>query len=86
MENTDDDIQLISIDKLDYGTIRVIIKIKGCTFKRLFHPSYPVVWNDQDCTFNDCLAMTPEQEKDLEGIFIAWMKTNNTNVKLLTEQ
>jgi hypothetical protein len=86
MENPNNDIQLISIDKLAFGTIVIIIKIKGCTFKRLSHPSYPVVWNDQDGTFNDCLAMTPEQEKDLEGIFIAWMKTNNTNVKLLTEQ
>jgi len=71
-----EDIELISADVLDAGTLRMVFRIKGHLFKRLSNRYYPVVWNDEEGTFNDCLAMKPEQEKELEGIFKAWAITN----------
>lgn len=84
------EIKIISAEKLSMtgaGTIRIMVEIKGNLFKRLYTPNYPVVWHDEYCTFNDCLAMTPEQESDLEGIFKAYMLTKGlTEDRLLTEK
>lgn len=73
-----EEIVLNSIEKLEKGTTRIIITIKGKAFKRLSHPMYPPVWNDIEHHFNDCEAMTSEQESDLEGIFLAWVEQNRT--------
>lgn len=69
------EVEIISADVLDGGTLRMIISINGHHFKRLANARYPVVWNDEHHTFNDCLDMTRDQESDLEGIFQAWAFT-----------
>lgn len=73
------EVNVISAEKLERGTIRVMVEVKGYLFKRLFHPMYPVVWYDEYGTFNDCQAMQPGQEKELEAIFKAWMIENKVD-------
>jgi hypothetical protein len=82
-----DEVKFISAERLEKGTIRIIVEVKGNVFRRLFMPGYPVVWHDEHGTFNGCLAMTTEQEKELEAIFKAWMIENKTDEsKLLIKQ
>lgn len=79
------EVKVVSAEKLEHGTIRMMVEIKGHLFKRLFQRGYPVVWNDEYRAFSECLAMQPEQEKELEAIFKAWMIEHKTDeTKLLT--
>jgi hypothetical protein len=82
-----DEVKVISTERLEKGTIRIMVEVKGHLFKRLSFSNYPVVWYDEYGTFNDCQAMKPEQEKELESIFKAWMIENKTDEsKLLIKQ
>lgn len=74
-------IEIVSVEQLEKGIVRTMIKIKGILFKRLHDKfSKEVSWTDEELTFNDCLAMTKQQEKDLEGIFKAYLiLLNNGN-------
>lgn len=78
-------IEIVSVEKLEKGIVRTMIRIQGKLFKRLHDKfSKEVSWTDEELTFNDCLAMTKEQEKDLEGIFKAYiiLLNNGDNLQL----
>lgn len=69
-EQKSNDIIIISVEKLDNGVIRTWLRIKGHLFKRLYSEQYNYpLWSDEELTFSECLAMTNEQEKELESIF-----------------
>lgn len=73
------EVNVISAERLDLGTIRIMVAVNGHLFKRLFMPGYPVVWHDECAAFNSGLAMEPHQEEQLESIFKAWMMENKTD-------
>ncbi len=68
------DVKIISVENLE-GTIRTMVKIKGHLFKRLWHPSYPVVWEDEEGVVSTSASLTKDQENDLEGILLAFVNS-----------
>ncbi len=76
------EVKIISVEKLEKGTVQAMVEIKGNLFKRLYHPVYGIAWNDEYNTLNDCLAMSKEQERDLEGILQAYVNSQPADAKL----
>jgi len=75
----------ITVSEFDWLTIkgkkalthRVIIKINGREFKRLFRYGWTVVWSEENVTgFCD-----NDQAAQLEGIFKAWCLENGKEIR-----
>ena len=84
------DIEITGCDCIYVSTIRVWVKIKGITFKRIWDRSgqYPPVWNDEDGFIGDTYAIQDqEKEKQLESIFKAFCLEHKFDVeKLFSKQ
>lgn len=52
-------------DRLEGGVIRIWMKVKGQTFRRLYEPGCPPVW------MAGSYSVEPKQQKELEAIFRA---------------
>ena len=75
----EEDVVIVSSEILGGETLRIMVRVKGSLFKRLWHLSgqYPVVWNDEDGVCGDTfMIQDPKKEKELEGIFKAYCLNN----------
>ena len=74
-----DDIEIINMENIGEGIIRVELKIKGILFKRI-HSKWDKhlthVWQDVNQHFGSSLMITDDKEKDLDAIFKAYLLTN----------